>query len=310
MVHREELSQLSQVQIVERLCGMNHDSTAQWRNVPPRALSFLRGLLVVNPDKRLTASEALGHSWFKKPLSEAALLEERYEKVIRFWRKRDDDEVIENLPNRVTTSQEGQMVKPAYKLRRKIPDTTLSPYFGLDRHLLPKIPSKRKTILETLNESGSPFLIPGQRQNNGKIANTRARRLDSASVFTMEGSDLFASTRPYNTTSRVESKLDEMCLVPSTPLEPYSARRLEFGKNEPVKSISSPAEATGLDSRESVVGVERHKRPRSESEDPKERRLRDGVAKELPRYCTAKALKDAVDRKKEEMRGKDQLGDW
>ena len=66
MVPREELSQLSQVQIMDRLFGTPR---AQWQNVAPRALGFLRGLLILNPDKRLSATEALNHSWFKKPLS-------------------------------------------------------------------------------------------------------------------------------------------------------------------------------------------------------------------------------------------------
>jgi serine/threonine protein kinase len=306
MVPREELSQLSQVQIVERFFGTDSDSRAQWQNVPPRASAFLRGLLVVDPDKRLTATQALNHSWFKKPLSEAALLEERYERVIRFWRKRDDDEVIENLPSKVTASQEDQIVKSGPKFRRKIPDTTLSPYFGLDRHLLPKIPSKRKTILDTLNESGSPFLVPEQHRNNYRIANTAARRLSAVRVLTVEGSDLFGSARPSSPTSQGESELDEICLVPTSHLIPHSERISGLDMGDGVKFIALPAEATSLDS-ESGVAVEKHKRRRRGSEDPEERKLRDGVAKELPRYSTAKALKDAVDRKKGEMRDENQL---
>ena len=99
VVPREELMQLSQFQLVDRLfgeCSLSHC----WQDIPPRALDFLRGLLSLDPEKRLTASSALNHSWFKKPLSEAALLEERYEKVIRFWRKRGEDDVIERLPSR------------------------------------------------------------------------------------------------------------------------------------------------------------------------------------------------------------------
>jgi serine/threonine protein kinase len=300
MVPREEFSQLSQVQIMERLFGRDHDQGAQWQNATPRALRFLRGLLILNPDKRLTATEALNHSWFKKPLSEAKLLEERYEKVIRFWRKRDDEQVIEYLPSKVTASQEDQMVTPTPKFQRKIPDSTLSPYFGLDRHLLPKVPSKRKTILEELNESGSAFLGPEQRQNKTGIANTGARRQGAVSVLNVKGSDMFGSASLFQYTSQRESDLDEFVPVRVPPDE----RAYGFDMSDPARAVSSPAESTGFEFGASGAEAGKRKQPRRESEDPEERRIRDVVAKELPRYSTAKALKDAVDKKKEEMKGK------
>jgi serine/threonine protein kinase len=300
MVPREELPQLSQVQIVDRIFGMDPDTSAHWQKLPPRAMSFLHGLLVLNPDKRLTATEALDHSWFKKPLSEAALLEERYEKVIRFWRKRDDDEMIENLSSRVRASQEDQIVASASKSRRKVADITPSPYFGLDRHLQPKMASKRKMILDSLNESGSPFLVTEQNQHKTRVANPTTQMRDVVSIETVRGIDLFGTFRSSKVASQEESDLDEICLVPTTPFVPHSEREFGFDISDPLEALSSPAEAREVETREGSGGIGKRKRSRRESEDAEERSIRDGVAKAMPRYCTAKALKDAVEKRKRE----------
>jgi serine/threonine protein kinase len=300
----EQLTQLSQVQVVERLFGDDPDTSAHWQGMPTRALNFLHGLLVLNPDKRLTATEALNHSWFKKPLSEAALLEERYEKVVRFWRRRDDDEVIEHLPSRLQGIQEDQTVTSVPKSRRKIPDSTLSPYFSLDRHLQPKIASKRKLILETLNESGSPFLVTKQTQNKTRFANTATPMRDVASIVTMKGTDLFEFFRSSQITAQEESDLDEVCLVPATPLLFNIERTIGFDMSKTPKVLPSPGEASEVDTSHGGIGVGKRKRSRRESEDPEEGSIRDGVAKGLPRYSTAEVLKDAVEKKKQEIKSK------
>ncbi len=304
VVAREQLTQLSQVQVVERLLGEDPNTSNHWQNITIRALSFLHGLLVLNPDKRLTATEALNHSWFKKPLSEATLLEERYEKVLRFWRRRSDDEVIERIPSRLQASQEDQVVNPAPKPRRKIPDSTLSPYFGLDRHLQPKVVSKRKAILETLNESGSPFLVTEQNPNRTRFASPGAPMRDFGGVKTVEGIDLFGAYCSLETAALEERDLDEVCLLPNTRLVPDN--RKTFGLNMSVspKALSSPTDGKQMDTGERGVGIGKCKRSRRESEDPEERSIRDSVAKALPRYSTAKVLKDAVDKKKQEIRNK------
>ena len=78
------------------------------------------------------------------------------------------------------------------KLRRKIPDATSSPYFGLDRHLTQKGPSGRKRLLKDLNESGSPFVQFQMPQPPKPAANIRAQRIyDFSEEATVEGTDLF-----------------------------------------------------------------------------------------------------------------------
>lgn len=304
VVARKQLTQLSRVQVVEHLVGEDPDTSTHWQGITTRALSFLHGLLILNPDKRLTATEALNHSWFKKPLSEATLLEERYEKVLRFWRRRGDDEVIERVPSRLQASQEDQVVTPVPRPRRKIPDSTLSPYFGLDRHLQPKVISKRKAILETLNESGSPFLVAEQNPNRTSFASPRAPTRDFVSIKTVEGIDLFGAYRSLETAALEERDLDELCLLPTTRLVPDNGKTFGLNMSVSLKALSSPADETQMDTGEGGVEIGKCKKSRRESEDPEERSIRDSVAKALPRYSTAKVLKDAVDKKKQEIRSK------
>ena len=116
-IPHEELSQLSQskfdmggifqwrlmhgtttAEIADRFLGID-DSYArhQWIQMPPRALRFVRKLLVMDPEDRMTAAEALEHSWYTKPTREAQALDEGLRRINRFWVKRTipSDEVLE-----------------------------------------------------------------------------------------------------------------------------------------------------------------------------------------------------------------------
>jgi hypothetical protein len=237
-------------------------------------------------------------------LSEATLLKERYEKVLRFWRRRGDGEVIERIPSKLQASQEDQVVAAVPKPRRKIPDSTLSPYFGLDRHLQPKVVSKRKIILETLNESGSPFLVTKQNPNRARFASPGAPTRDFVGMKTVEGIDLFGAYRSLETATLEERDLDEVCLLPTTRLIPHNEKTFGLNMSVSLKALSSPADETRMGTGEGGIRIGKCKRSRREPEDPEERSIRDSVAKALPRYSTAKVLKDAVDKKKQEIRSK------
>lgn len=306
VVPREEMTQLSQIQIVERFLGTG--TLDHWQDIPPRALKFLHGLLELNPEKRLTATEALDHSWFKKPLSEAALLEERYQKILRFWRKREDDEAIVYIPGGASTGQEDQIIPFAPKSRRKIPDSTLSPYFGLDRHLQPKIASKRKMILDTLYQSGSPFLVTEQNQARRRTANATIHRQEIANVKTVEGLDLFGSFRSSKPTSQQDHDPDEISLVPTTAIVTHSEGAFGFDMSDPLEALLTPAKALDEHNMEGGAGGGKRKRSRQDSEDPDERSIRDGVARALPRYITSKVLRDPVEKKRQEMKSKNFSG--
>jgi serine/threonine protein kinase len=98
MIPREDLSSLSQVEIADRFLRVDDSFTRrQWTEMPPRALRFLRRLLVVDPEDRMTAAEAVHHSWYTKPASEAEALVDGIKRINRFWKQRDisGDELLE-----------------------------------------------------------------------------------------------------------------------------------------------------------------------------------------------------------------------
>lgn len=58
-----------------------------WEKVPKRARNFVTSLLVLQEDKRLTATEALQHSWFTNKIC-AASFDALYNKAISDWKPR------------------------------------------------------------------------------------------------------------------------------------------------------------------------------------------------------------------------------
>lgn len=76
----------------------------------PRALRFIRKLLVLQPEKRMTAAEAVGHSWYTKPASEAEALESGLQRINRFWKPRQSssDKVLEVSPHDYTCLRSSQ----------------------------------------------------------------------------------------------------------------------------------------------------------------------------------------------------------
>src|SRR3954469_24287537 len=98
-IPRNELHELSQVEIAGRYLGVDDTSARlDWLTIPPRALRFIRRLLIIEPEERMTADEAIDDSWFTKPLGEARALNEGIERICRFWRKREsEDELLEGV---------------------------------------------------------------------------------------------------------------------------------------------------------------------------------------------------------------------
>ena len=56
--------------------------------MPSRALRFIRRLLARDPQRRMTATEALEHVWYTKPAREAQALDEGLARINRYWMKR------------------------------------------------------------------------------------------------------------------------------------------------------------------------------------------------------------------------------
>ncbi|KAF4628498.1 hypothetical protein G7Y89_g9659 [Cudoniella acicularis] len=301
MIPRDELSQLSQVQIANRFLAINDTCQRdRWTTLSEGAQRFLRDLFVMDPAKRMTASDALEHPWYKKPTSEAVLLEDRYHKIIRFWKKRNEDEqVIENLPGRILPQADAR-VGP--KLRRKLPDVSQSPYFSLDRHLYQRPQPTRRTILETLHESGSHFL-PSEGVNID-LGHTVARKERDVRVISVSAKDLFGMSQQMDPVTQsepiIQSKGD-LCevLVDLTRDASTSGIELSAASSRDVFENSS-AEESHAKSQEH--GDRKRKRSRKESWDPEDRRIHSNVSKALPPYTSAKIFKDAIAKEKQKAR--------
>ncbi|TVY62725.1 Meiosis-specific serine/threonine-protein kinase mek1 [Lachnellula suecica] len=302
IIPKKELSQLSQLEIADRFLGVSDSyARAKWVSMAPRAQRFLRKLLTADAAKRMTATEALDHPWLKKPLSEGKLLEEGCGKIIRFWKKREGggDPVIEKL----RSSPEAEQERLGPKFRRKLPDASSSPYFSLDRHLLQKGTSSRKDVLASLVESGSQFVSSTDSPKNADTSKF-SRTSRGVNIVSVNGNDLFGKIqemkRCLDADLNVPEDLfdndddDEMVLVPTEPVLHLDRLDLE----SPIKSLRSEVEdspAVPEDEAEDRAS----KRARKESWDPEDRKIHETVAKELPRYTSAKVFRDAIKRKKQ-----------
>lgn len=66
----------------------------EWRDVSPEAKDFVRGLVCVDPRKRLTVGQAKRHRWLSRHTRE---LEEVYERAVEGWVKTDKVEGGEDV---------------------------------------------------------------------------------------------------------------------------------------------------------------------------------------------------------------------
>ncbi|TQS35838.1 hypothetical protein Golomagni_03730 [Golovinomyces magnicellulatus] len=157
LIPKNDLLQLNQNQIQAFFLNMHEYQIGnRWQSMSSNALLFIRRLLVVNPARRMSASEALNHPWYTMPATEASMIKTGYQRVIRFWKKRNSNDVLKRIStkNKNISVELGSISES--KTVIKLPDTTLSPYFNLDRHLERKRGQRPKNILRDLK--GSLFI--------------------------------------------------------------------------------------------------------------------------------------------------------
>ncbi|KAH7393443.1 kinase-like protein [Cadophora sp. MPI-SDFR-AT-0126] len=285
---------ISQLQLVQLFQGLE-DGTKQeiWETLSSRALRFLQKLLVINAVDRLTATEALEHSWFTKPLSEAAAIKDCCAKIIRFWKQRDNDEVIERLPH-VGQSRQDDHYRRASRSKKRFPDTSSS-YFGLDRYLRPRRPSHRRTLLEGLSKTRSPFVISSNEPG-----------ISQPQIVLTDGSDIFGKSPDTQPEEQQPSYFKPISPIATTPsiVQPERNDLFNLGDHDPAVSVlESPSgvdkESTDL---KSDLKNANRKRVRWESEDPEDKSLWDEVAKNGPKWQSARDFGIAVMKRKMEVR--------
>src|SRR5450432_1666113 len=179
-----QLQKTSQAHIAAILVQAS-ETHPQWRDVNVHGKDFVSKLLILDPSRRMGSSDAVEHEWFCKPTRMATELDKLYERANKFWARHPcRTSIIEELPN--VAEQRGSSGRNTLpRTRKKLPDTTASPYFGLERHLQPqdapsrsKMHSKRKRVLEELKQSDSQFIITrAQSEANVPSANTSMRNL-------------------------------------------------------------------------------------------------------------------------------------
>jgi serine/threonine protein kinase len=210
------------------LYGSQDDSYTKQRleDISARTLKFVQKLLVLNPEARMTADQALDHSWYTKPPREAAALNEAIEKISRFWMKRvTEEEVLEGICGvKISPEQTTNPLTP--KFRKRVPDTSMSPYFNLDRHLAPRAPSTRKRLLDDLSQSGSTF-VHTKMPRVGRFATPSGRRI---SIESVRGNDIFGQVL-------IDTDADEVDMVPDTP---RTENKYGFSFSDAVDAPTSP----------------------------------------------------------------------
>ena len=104
---------------------MNKDSA--WAEVGHRPKDFVRKLLVLDENQRLTAEEALQHRWFTNR-KHRLLFESIYEKSIRDWQPRSkNSNIIEDLDAIMAESPTALSVTSAENL---VSPSTISPFLA------------------------------------------------------------------------------------------------------------------------------------------------------------------------------------
>ncbi|RKF79852.1 Calcium/calmodulin-dependent protein kinase cmkA [Golovinomyces cichoracearum] len=168
LIPKIEISESNQNQIQALFDNMHENQLGnRWQSMSSNAFLFIRRLLVVNPARRISASEALHHPWYTMPATEASMIKTGYQRVIRFWKKRNSNDVLKRISTSKNISTELGSISES-KAMIRLPDTTLSPYFNLDRHLERKRGQRPKNILRDLN--GSFFITS---EANQKVTQMR-----------------------------------------------------------------------------------------------------------------------------------------
>lgn len=193
-----EMKYISQEGIAAKLGRLSQDPREQVHRSysTDRTRDFLTKLLTLDPDLRMTADQAVEHSWFAHPSKIALELNLLYIRSIKGWvPRRLIDNVIETIPlnevlpnqsqaNSARPHQPSQMEK---RLSRRLKDYTASVYFSLDKHT-GKRPDRHNgarestqrsklQIINSLKASGELFVKDGDVSSYTSPRRKRARTL-------------------------------------------------------------------------------------------------------------------------------------
>ncbi|KAF7907570.1 uncharacterized protein EAF01_005156 [Botrytis porri] len=281
-ISRGRSSQLEEIQAAKNFLSSDEKEVAsKWSHLHRRARSFLRGLLASDASQRMTAVQTINHPWYKKPpVSDA--IEQAYQRVTRFWKPRDDDDILEYLPRYTLPTTEAT----SSGRRKRLPDASLSPYFNLDRHLQSRSPhmAKRRRILDDLKESGGTFVDSESQQNEPRDSRRSKNHIPVKSVT---GIDLFGSSTA--STKRQTRNSNKPSHERSSSKDKLSRLRASQKVIKDSQSHLSSSKRAGDAHPTASNDVRVRKETNSVNQE-----IHDTASQRVSKFCSAKALKDEI----------------
>jgi serine/threonine protein kinase len=301
----QRFCELNQNEIVKQI---NRDNlTTKGREVSTTAMSFLRGLLVIEPDDRITAKEARRHRWLTRPRTEAAQIEETYKNILHHWKPRAENiKVLEAFPRPSAPRN-----KP--KIRQRIPDTT-TPYLSLQHRLSERRQRPRQeSLVNILNKAG---LESGNWFVNSSETRSRffPQKKDTHS-HTVNGADMFGSIRnsqkwitntiqPVLTHQQPPDLQEDQDEAPNSQdvcdcaVEDESDEEIaKISKQRDIQTDLDPADEQATPTESEAT---KRKRSRLESWNTEDKRLYSRLSKAHPPFASAKVLRESFRNKTEE----------
>lgn len=227
----DALQEMSQSDIATILAKAN-DEHPKWRDLNIYGQDFVKKLLVLNPENRMTSRDAVKHDWFTKPAKVAVELENLYERANIFWPKRRHSVgIVEDLPDVTLVEEIDSLTYNGVRLPsqtpKKIPDATASKYFGLERHLhspgalsKSKLNSNRTRVLKALKEADAPFIDTISQSKGTSNALTTAKlplthpetSASKAQVKKMNWTTTLSDAPPASKSRKRTKGLEETCI--------------------------------------------------------------------------------------------------
>ena len=296
IVPREEMEELTQRFVNEELSQTEDSSrcsTEEWKPMSQNAKSFLRHLLDPDDNRRMTATEALSHTWLKDP-EDADLIEKGCQRLSRFWKSRTPEvDLIQHISK--STPPKGESIARRYK---HLPDASASPYFGLERRLnkeyMPKV-DNRKQVLASLGKTQGNFLS----SKGPQLWPNPAKQVATKTTY-VEGSDIFGKSLATEATRKKELDSAEMDMS-DTAVGLENTQYVEAILSSPavLSPIASPAE--GRDNQRPIYS----RSIESGASTRKRARIEDGEQEKLPEPSNLVPAKTGGKKKKSKASLKD-----
>lgn len=264
-----EMKHISQVDIAARLDRLRPDpeSQNQWNYLTDQAKDFLTKLLMLDPADRMTADQAVAHSWFTHPSKIGRELNRLYQRSVQGWvPRRVIDNMIESIPRdeipegtiivlqrpRQANFDEPHQASQKEK-RRSRKDCTASVYFSLDKHTRSHSNGQargreatqrsKQQIINVLKESGELFVKDG---DVSSYTSPRRKRAHASlrGIRDVPPTDLFgeapASLNSQQSQSKKSSNLSQYSGNGDSP------RNYVDSSQTQLEQPSLPSESSGL----------------------------------------------------------------